>query len=162
MTRTSSTATSSMYQAPEALLSQATARSRRKDMWSIGCVFLEFVIWLLYGRKAIKSFLASKTSNNPRMPYGSFYYASKGTLAIDPAVSVAMGTIRTDQRCKETALADLVEIIAENLLQIEVSLRVQATELYEKLEKIVQEAEKNPSYLVNLIDPVPNTPAVFL
>jgi serine/threonine protein kinase len=163
MTRTFSTATSAMYEVPEALLSQRTARSRRKDMWPIGCVFLEFVIWLLYGRKAIKPFSASRRSDDVLIPYGSFfYYASEGTLAIHPAVSAAMGTIRTDPRCKGTALADLVEIIAENLLQIEVSLRVQATELYEKLEKIVQEAEKNPSYLVNLIDPVPNIPAVFL
>jgi serine/threonine protein kinase len=165
MRRKPRTATSSIYQAPEALLSQATARSRRKDMWPIGCVFLEFVIWLLYGHKAIERFeplFASRKSNDPRTQHGRFfYYASEGTLAIHPAVSAAIGTIRTDPRCKETALADLVEIIAENLLQIEVSLRVQATELYEKLEKIVQKAEKNPSYLVNLIDSVPNTPAMF-
>lgn len=38
---------SRMYEPPDVLTTNPT--SRRYDVWSLGCVFLEFVIWLLYG-----------------------------------------------------------------------------------------------------------------
>ena len=37
------------YAAPEAELNPDAARSRRYDIWSMGCVVFEFIVWMLYG-----------------------------------------------------------------------------------------------------------------
>ncbi|KAF3041971.1 hypothetical protein E8E12_009261 [Didymella heteroderae] len=45
------------YEAPEAL-NEKGGRSRLYDVWSMGCITLEFIIWLLYGNKALEEFHA--------------------------------------------------------------------------------------------------------
>ncbi|GKT47560.1 calcium/calmodulin-dependent protein kinase [Colletotrichum spaethianum] len=46
-----------MYEPPEAvlLLTKKQPRSRRYDVWSIGCIYFEFLIWLLYGKAELNS-----------------------------------------------------------------------------------------------------------
>jgi hypothetical protein len=42
-----------------------------------------------------------------------------------------------------------------------VERRYSADELYDELQKIVQDAEKNPAYLFNQVEPAPNMPLLF-
>jgi len=43
------------YEAPEVKLAPLNApRSRLMDIWSLGCVFLELVVWMLYGHDELK------------------------------------------------------------------------------------------------------------
>ena len=163
-TPTSTKATTPSYEAPEAQPNQQTPRSRRYDMWSMGCIFLEFAIWLLYNIEAINNFRKARRSrDDPKNTHANFYTrTSEGTTEIHSAVSEAMDTLREDPRCKGgTALEDLVKLVAEDLLRVEVSHRARAGELYNKLGKIVQVAEKNPSYLLNRVNPPPAIPLVF-
>jgi hypothetical protein len=45
------------YQAPEALTKERTQpRSRQEDMWAMGCILLEFIIWILYGNDGLQRF----------------------------------------------------------------------------------------------------------
>lgn len=37
--------------------------SPSNDMWSMGCIFLEFIIWLLYGNHALEQFNGSFPNN---------------------------------------------------------------------------------------------------
>ena len=39
--------------------------SRKYDIWSLGCVYLEFVTWLLSGPTGIRSFADARCSQNP-------------------------------------------------------------------------------------------------
>lgn len=50
------------YEPPETVTTSDSPRSRLYDIWSMGCIILEIVISLLYGRKAYFS-LVSKTRN---------------------------------------------------------------------------------------------------
>jgi len=44
-----------LYAPPECNSKQP--RSRRYDIWSLGCMYLEFVIWLLWGNEVLENFL---------------------------------------------------------------------------------------------------------
>ncbi|KAF2677147.1 HET-domain-containing protein [Lentithecium fluviatile CBS 122367] len=44
------------YEAPEAVTNAHGARSRLCDIWSMGCITLEFVIWILYGNDELINF----------------------------------------------------------------------------------------------------------
>ncbi len=45
-----------MYEPPEAEVGQNEPRSRRYDVWSMGCIYLEFAIWLLRGENGLQRF----------------------------------------------------------------------------------------------------------
>ncbi|KAF3011315.1 hypothetical protein E8E14_002980 [Neopestalotiopsis sp. 37M] len=53
----------SRYEPPEMDSTRSTpdARSRQYDMWSMGCVTLELLLWLVYGNHALDTFKSSTT-----------------------------------------------------------------------------------------------------
>ncbi|KAF2104860.1 kinase-like protein [Rhizodiscina lignyota] len=157
---TRTTATTRAYESPEVFESDSEdlPRRRRFDIWSIGCIFLEFSIWLLYDNKAISCF-----ERNREAPDHSFYKRTEGGRAIvHPKVSEAMEAVREDPRCKGgTALEDLINLIDKHLLQIKAESRYSAQQLHDRLQAIVQGAADDPSYLFRQVDPHPTTPVVF-
>jgi len=149
------TRTTQSYEAPEKKLFPNVPLSRRYDLWSIGCVFLEFNIWLLYGFEAIQNFSSARSP-----PAFSFYKSTPELAEIDPAVSEAIDILRTDTRCRSsTALKTLIDVISNRLLQVEVDRRCMADELYNELHKLVQNAITNPSDL--RIIPPSDMPRLF-
>ncbi|KAI0474845.1 kinase-like protein [Xylaria cf. heliscus] len=154
---TNTKATTPCYEAPEAELNRTAPRGRRYDMWSIGCIFMEFTIWLLYGDSAISDFR--------RLRSGAAYYelTATSTAVIHPAVSRALEALRNDPRCGEdTGLADLIRLIADDLIVIDVEKRAEAGELRETFGKIVERGEKNADYLVRGTDPPSKIPDAFI
>jgi serine/threonine protein kinase len=118
-------------------------RSRKDDIWSMGCIFLEFAIWLLHGPEAIEGFAnakgTGKSSTNPSTP-------------LYEVTDKAAKTARVHQ-CKErTALAALLDLIKNQMLQPEVEKRPAAGIVCSELETIIQEAQKDPSYLLPSCD----------
>ncbi|RYC59314.1 hypothetical protein CHU98_g6881, partial [Xylaria longipes] len=110
---TDTKATTRCYEAPEAELNTAP-RSRRYDMWSVGCIFMEFTIWLLYDDNAIGDFW--------RLRSGEPYYKmiTKTTAIIHPAVLRGLEAFRNGPRCDDdTGLADLINLIADSLIVID-------------------------------------------
>ena len=153
------------YEAPEAEPDRLKGkpRPRRYDMWSIGCMFLEYTIWLVYSYNAVRRFRGRRTSrDDPTTAAWTFFTRNdKGAAEIHAAVADAIRILLQDERCKNTALGDLVMLIRDHLLQIDVERRSEADALYERFERIVRAAEKNPSYLCKTLDsPVP-TPHFF-
>ncbi|PMD58640.1 kinase-like protein [Hyaloscypha bicolor E] len=163
---TNTHATTPSYEAPEAQFDKDAARARRYDMWSIGCIFLEFAIWLLYDLDAIKNFRKWREESrcDPITPKASFYdRPTEGIVDVQPAVRKMMYQLRNNSRCQNgTALGDFLDLIENDLLLVEVSRRCHAAELYNKLKKIVQDAEENASYLLNDADSHPPTPLIFV
>ncbi|KAF2182446.1 kinase-like protein [Zopfia rhizophila CBS 207.26] len=56
--RTSTRYDTVRYEAPEAVIGLRQARPRRYDVWSMGCIIMEMIIWLLYGYDALIKFNA--------------------------------------------------------------------------------------------------------
>jgi serine/threonine protein kinase len=166
---TTTEATTRSYEAPEVAFERpGQPRARTYDIWSLGCVFLEFAIWLLYDVNAINNF-----EENRRDPLqnkdASFYVTTGGKAELSKDVSDAIKALREDPRCQGgTALGSLVNLIADKLLVIAVDERCKAEQLRDELHKIVQDAEQNPLYLFKAadqpnpipekLDPIPEKP----
>jgi serine/threonine protein kinase len=110
-----------MYEPPETELQSKQPRSRRYDIWSLGCIYLEFAVWLLYGEKELDRFRSDLTSsgNNPR-----FFVidTQSGVPQLNNAVDKWVTWIRNDRRCpKKTAIRCLVELVVSRMLITDVS-----------------------------------------
>ncbi|KAI0401502.1 kinase-like protein [Xylaria palmicola] len=154
---TETNATTQCYEAPEAEIDQDKPRSRRYDMWSVGCIFMEFAIWLLYGQEPIDAFRKRRGEDNPKAAY---YKCSGGKTEIHPAVLAGLDALRADARCaKNSGLADLVSLIADDLLVInpkgsaEAEGRAEAGELKEKFGKILEKVKKDNGFLATCAEP---------
>jgi len=162
---TTTMATTRSYEAPEASEpgQQNQPRARTYDIWSLGCVFLEFAIWLLHGCDAIDNFEDNRR-RLPENPHASFFQMTLDRKAkILPEVLDAIKALREDPRCQGgTSLESLVNLIADKLLVTSAEDRCKAEELRDKLQEIVQKAEGRLSYLLNPTDQPAPVHKVFL
>jgi len=157
-----------LYEGPEArkIGFKEKARSRTYDSWSMGCIVLEFVVWLLHDHDAIKAF--RKALSPPQGPQHSYYYtekkadsATEGTDLVNPAVKAAMDALRQDPRCHGTVLEALVDMVGDKLLAINPRERLEAIDLRGRFQWFVERAEVIDSYLINAVDTRPPVPEIF-
>jgi serine/threonine protein kinase len=117
------------YEPPEVIsgvsgVSANSGRSRRQDIWSVGCVTLEFIIWLLYGAGALNEFNDKYIIGEMGEPSPYFEIEGKGNnkrAKVHPAVDEIMDTLSRDQECRvgeKTALRDLLRIVKTKLLVV--------------------------------------------
>lgn len=104
-------------------------RSRLNDIWAMGCITLEFIVWLLYGRDGLQLF-------DGRMGSDSFYQSEivngKPVAQVHPVVTHFMEVMADHVDCivGETALGDLLELVRTALLVVKLPRRL-GTELRE-------------------------------
>jgi hypothetical protein len=138
----------------------------------MGCIILEFVVWLLHDAQALGSFRRARKWDHHK-EYS--YYRPKPatthqnpepaeTTEIHPAVHEAMECLREDPRCASTALHDVVNLVDQKLLKIDPLDRAEAAELHKELQAIFERALNDPAYLVKAADSsvaAPLRPDVF-
>jgi serine/threonine protein kinase len=159
---TTTSASTKVYEGPE--VNAKIPRSRLYDCWSMGCIILEFVLWLLYDFKAIESFLAVRLSESHgyyRLIANAPNIEPLDNTEVHPEVYEAMKLLREDPRCVGTALEALVNLVDQKMLMIKPKQRREAADLHQELLVILENAEKNPSYLVRSDQPVPHVPSIF-
>lgn len=156
---TGTSATTRAYEAPEA--NDETGRkdfprSRAYDIWSLGCIFFEFVIWLLYDIRAVDNFATRRPHKWTGHPGGFYEISDSGVPAVCHQATRGLNDLLDDERCGEdTALGRLVRLIAHYMLVAEVDKRCYATELVDKLANILAAASNGgDAYLMR---PVGNT-----
>ncbi|TDZ31934.1 Serine/threonine-protein kinase Sgk1 [Colletotrichum spinosum] len=158
---TITTATTPAYEPPEAILEKHAPRRRRYDVWSMACIYLEHITWMLFGYDAILGFNAARDE-----PGEKFYKltSENGMLkaSVNPSVLAAIEVLRNDPRCSGvTALGDFIDLIREHMLCVRVEERVPADVLYEKLKAIVDHARNSSSYMMNSVELNLETPQIF-
>jgi serine/threonine protein kinase len=91
-------------------------RSRLYDIWGIGCIALECIIWLLYGMDGLNTFNEADYGN-----YGYFYEVNEGTAKIHHVVTYWMDHMEKDALCRprKTVLGDLLQVVRTGLLVVE-------------------------------------------
>lgn len=123
-----------VYAAPETELFPDNPTSRRADVWALGCLYLEFLIWLLYENAGLKRFSDDVGRS------GKFYTTSKDTAAalspgkaakLNPAVKRWIDDIKKDSRCagtgtKKTAIGLLLILVEDRMLHPKVTPRPEA------------------------------------
>ncbi|KAK1991583.1 kinase domain-containing protein [Colletotrichum falcatum] len=147
---TTTRSTTPSYEAPEASFHKA--RSRKYDIWSMGCIFLEFALWLADGWDAVKDFNDARTpemaSREENKPWARFYQVTETTAEVHPEVSRTLNTLRSRPRSAPgTALGDLLDTVENHLLKVDVEARFGAQDLTRRLGEIVARARGDARYL---------------
>ncbi|KAI5460320.1 kinase-like domain-containing protein [Mariannaea sp. PMI_226] len=157
------------YRAPELRPLPRFTRRRHNSIWSMGCILLEHVIWLLYGHKILVQFKASWRLEDLGNDPNKFYTRDTQEMetisldggirrAVDPSpkvlVRVIYGMLKKDANCREgTMLGDLVNLIFQDLLIL--PGRHEGYEKFvTKLREIKERADRAPSYLCTEFDDV--------
>ncbi|KAI0142503.1 kinase-like protein [Hypoxylon sp. NC0597] len=94
--------------------------SQAYDMWSLGCVFLEFVSWFLLGYSNTRSIFnwARRTEDisNHNIREDKFFNIHGSVPVVKPSVKDWIHKLRTQDTCP-TAIGDFLTIIENGLLQ---------------------------------------------
>lgn len=86
-------------------------RSRLSDIWAMGCIVLEFLIWLLYGNDELVRFKSSIPDKE------LFFEKQHGEEKLLPVVQEWISHMELEPLCGEgTALGDLLECVQRGLL----------------------------------------------
>jgi serine/threonine protein kinase len=109
-----------MYEPPETDLQPEEPRTRRYDIWSLGCIYLEFVVWLLYGPKELNRFrkdLSIMGEDTKFYVIEDVANPQKQTARLSNGVEKWVEWIKKDPRCpKKTAIRSLVDLVVERML----------------------------------------------
>lgn len=111
--RTTTQAGTQTYTPPEVEVSSDKARSRRYDIWSLGCLYLEFLIWIMYGPRGLEAF---HDDVKRAQPYT--FYRTNPDVSLKPEVQAWIDAIKKDPRCApvmSTAVGRLINLIEKRL-----------------------------------------------
>ncbi|KAF2234694.1 hypothetical protein EV356DRAFT_514837 [Viridothelium virens] len=107
--------------------SQEKRISRLYDIWSMGCIALEFIVWLLYGIDGLEMFNKSmKGDMSDGSPFYQLSYVGGRKLArVHNIATYWMNHMAEDPACRvgTTALGDLLEIVQRGLLVVKLPRR---------------------------------------
>lgn len=124
------------YEAPEVetglrlnYLGQARKRrSRLYDIWAMGCITLEFVVWLLYGPDELNNFNQSVKGefSNDSPFYQISLVNGKKVAKVHSAAVRWMDHMARDPACQvgTTALGDILELVRSGLLVVKLPRRM--------------------------------------
>lgn len=120
--------------------------SRRYDCWSLGCVLLEFIIWLLCGNEGQKRF------NLERLGAGSkldryWDQDSNREPIVHPVVQRWIEEELTKPLETAPALRELIGLVARYLLVADLDSRKHMWEFCDSLERIKSQCPADPPYL---------------
>ncbi|KAJ0116629.1 hypothetical protein J7T55_009779 [Diaporthe amygdali] len=141
-TRTKTAWGTRTYEPPEEVCDQSTnlripgqygsKRSRLYDMWAFGCITLEFLIWLMYGREELKRFnqgIIIDDANNTRFYLTKLDDNGNPKARVHDVAAKWMEHMANDPICKSgsTALGSLLEIVQNRLLVVKLPERLGTT-----------------------------------
>ncbi|KAH0426457.1 FAD binding domain protein [Colletotrichum camelliae] len=138
------------YRPPECAVPNHTI-SRALDLWSLGCLYLEFVTWLLKGYAAATDDFTDKRlsegqhSDVKEFQDDNFFTMESGVLSLKPSVIKCMMDLHMDPHCTPY-LHDFLDCIADHLLVPNPAGRISCAKLVCKLGSILQKCEENPEY----------------
>ncbi|KAK7928900.1 HET-domain-containing protein [Apiospora marii] len=122
-------------------------RSRSYDVWSMGCILLELLVWFTSGKGALQEF-------KKQTPYFWFHQPG-GSYTIQPDVHVYM-KIAGQKLRPESSFMDILLLIRTHLL-VAKDNRYQAKDLHNKLNSIHISCQEEPSsYRVATVFPYPD------
>jgi hypothetical protein len=133
----------SRYEAPE-VNGRKYEKRASYDLWSLGCIYLEFIIWLVQDWNSLEMFAAAGTSGNRKTPI-PFYEFIDGKANVHSAAIEKIAALEILPQSKPgTAIGDLLQLIKTKLLVVDAQVR---SELCSELKDIVRKAEFDPEYL---------------
>jgi serine/threonine protein kinase len=137
------------YEPPERRLNIKI--SRAYDIWSLGCVYLEFITWLVSGWEDLSKFpiVRGKTGSigiNDDTFFTILDERPTRTAIVRESVTEWIKDLHEKPRCSKF-IHDFLDLVENDMLVVDTSMRIQCGPLNKRLRQMLEEAEKNPSYL---------------
>ncbi|KAI0543891.1 hypothetical protein F4679DRAFT_592228 [Xylaria curta] len=125
------------YEPPEVQSTNAKF-SRKYDVWSLGCIFFEFLIWILYGQQELEVFFRECEDNVSDDRYWD-------TDSLRPVIEKWMDKLSSNfsQSC---AWRDILVLIKTRLLVVAVDSRADSTEVLREMHTIQDKSQADYSY----------------
>jgi serine/threonine protein kinase len=148
------------YEPPECSLARGV--SRKYDIWSLGCFFLEFVTWLLEGAAKIAEFANERGLDTGFINDDTFFTVftdinhEKGAN-VREGVTRWVDRLHAHERCTQL-IHDLLDLVMGSMLKVDPDERQPAERLKEEMEKLVQKAEESDTDLIRAAPRPSNTP----
>ncbi|KAK4233568.1 kinase-like domain-containing protein [Achaetomium macrosporum] len=127
--------------------------SRKYDMWSLGCIFLEFAVWLFHDVAALDSF---RMRRGPGPFYETRKVGDEVRVVVCQAARCVIEELQGDVRCCKQPGGDsddavpgplkrFLDLIEGDMLVPEAEGRCDADRLVAELEGILEEARQDPA-----------------
>lgn len=147
------------YKPPEVFSNKNSPTSRLFDIWSMGCIILQLITWLIDGIEGVKKLTRKTTSHLGDMPscfWDGDYHANQGwsNITVHDEVTKLISELKTGLKASP-ALLDLLAVVETQLLVIkrphpgdrgEQQCRTDAHGLLESLQKICRKCQKDRAY----------------
>jgi serine/threonine protein kinase len=136
------------YIPPEILLKEPV--SRAYDIWSLGCVFLEFITWLVEGGEAVYSFADNRIEQaHDKVDDDTFFIIAQGKAFVRKGVTSWIERLKGNPsgRCSPM-IKELLQLVLEEMLVIDYEKRIKVEPLYFKLKAIHERGKEEPQYLL--------------
>ena len=134
------------YEPPEYTSKGKT--SRPHDLWSLGCVFLELLVWAVFGWKHLQTFSDKRdgkrhaTSETDALPDDTFWQKSGNNYELRQSVVTQLQNL--DEELEKSGALAFKEVVGyiRRMLEIEAQKRIKAPKLCDLLGKVDIEAQK--------------------
>ncbi|KAI1314046.1 kinase-like domain-containing protein [Xylaria venustula] len=142
------------YRAPEYGMSTAYL-SRKYDIWGLGCVFLQFLTWLIGGPQGLRRFdqdrFEEMDETNLNFKEDKFFKSSQSEDA-QPKSSVQSHIKKLQAEVTQgNYLYDCLELIKTRMLQIDVVERADCKEVHESLAKYYRRCLQDTQYAAEVL-----------
>lgn len=144
------------YEPPEIELYKPKTISRNYDSWSLGCVLLEFIIWLVRGGDGsggLEGFDEERRNTGSKLDRFWDQYPN-GEPVLHPAARRWIKELLAQDLSAKSALQDLLKLVNGRLLEVSKDKRAYIQEFCSDLQAIHNKCSADPSYLWNVPDTV--------
>ncbi|KAJ3537422.1 hypothetical protein NM208_g6320 [Fusarium decemcellulare] len=139
------------YRAPEFDLKLPVGRAY--DIWSLGCVFLEFITWMLYGHEALDAFANIRASAVPKGQKADDAYfelfsddpGGKPRARVKWAVSMWINELRLASGTTDV-FRDFLDLTEKRLLEVDPKKRATSPTVASELEDLKTNCQSDPEY----------------
>ncbi|KAH4034910.1 hypothetical protein HBI56_030280 [Parastagonospora nodorum] len=122
------------------------------DIWSFGCVLLEFIVWYVLGWRGVQEFTDQrKEDSNVEIRSDHFFNFYKYGDKMEAKAKASVRQIFTALRENEASsdmIVDLLDLVESGLLRLRVTERSSCAEIVDKLQTIKIKCDESESYCV--------------
>ncbi|EPE24891.1 Protein kinase-like (PK-like) [Glarea lozoyensis ATCC 20868] len=135
------------YEPPELILRKDI--SRACDIWSLGCVFLELLTWLVLGWSEVEAFtqVRAQFGRNGTPDYKFYTVVTDATAVVRKSVKAWIVKLQIHPN-SSPFVADFLDMVFEEMLVIDPTKRIRCGPLNERLAGLKEKAQKDPKYFM--------------
>ncbi|KAF4626883.1 hypothetical protein G7Y89_g11273 [Cudoniella acicularis] len=136
------------YEPPERRV--GTNISRAYDLWSLGCVYLEFITWLVCGWEELDKFpvVRDKTAIGGYTYDDTFFTLvnDERRAIVRESVTEWIKDLHEKPRCSQF-IHKFLDLVSKDMLVVDPSKRITCGPLNKKLANMLEQADADPNYL---------------